>query len=190
MKNLRSFLVLLALMVSINGPHQGAIVDTPEGSWWFFHFQEWSPLGRIVHLQPMHWENGWPVMGIDFDGNGIGEPVMTVEGQLLKVKGRKTKEYLWTDDFEGSSLKPEWQWNHNPNDDAWSVSENKGRLTLHALQSNDFIHARNSLTLRTIGYQGTASPTMYGQSLWTVPPRNGEELALLRSVLPTNATMP
>ena len=142
---------------SINGPHQGAIVDTPEGSWWFFHFQEWSPLGRIVHLQPMHWENGWPVMGIDFDGNGIGEPVMTVEGQLLKVKGRKTKEYLWTDDFEGSSLKPEWQWNHNPNDDAWSVSENKGRLTLHALQSNDFTHARNSLTLRTIGYQGTAT---------------------------------
>ena len=60
---------------TINGPHQGAIVDTPDGQWAFFHFQHHHALGRVVHLQPMHWENDWPVIGVDFDRNGIGEPV-------------------------------------------------------------------------------------------------------------------
>ena len=36
----------------VNGPHQGALVDTPSGEWWFFHFQSVNPTGRIVHLQP------------------------------------------------------------------------------------------------------------------------------------------
>ena len=58
---------------SVNGPHQGAIVDTPYGEWWFVHFQQLGALGRVVHLQPMHWEDGWPVMGEDYDGNGQGE---------------------------------------------------------------------------------------------------------------------
>lgn len=60
---------------TINGPHQGAIVDTPDGQWAFFHFQHHDALGRVVHLQPMHWENGWPVIGVDLDRNGTGEPV-------------------------------------------------------------------------------------------------------------------
>ena len=59
----------------INGPHQGALVDTPDGTWWFYHFQETPVLGRVVHLQPAHWENDWPLMGVDMDRNGIGEPV-------------------------------------------------------------------------------------------------------------------
>lgn len=42
---------------NINGPHQGAMVDTPYGEWFFFHFQQYNPLGRVVHLQPMHWKN-------------------------------------------------------------------------------------------------------------------------------------
>ena len=142
----------------VNGPHQGAIVDTPEGSWWFFHFQEWSPLGRIVHLQPVRWEDGWPLMGVDSDGNGIGEPVaewpMPVKTNLPSTHA---SDVVWKDDFSGGILKPEWQWNHNPHDDAWSLTENAGRLTLHALQSADFVHARNTLTLRTLGYQGTAT---------------------------------
>ena len=59
----------------VNGPHQGALVDTPSGEWWFFHFQSVNPTGRIVHLQPAGWRGGWPEIGIDTDGNGIGEPV-------------------------------------------------------------------------------------------------------------------
>ena len=68
---------------NINGPHQGALVDTapsdsPEGgeqTWWFYHFQETPVLGRVVHLQPVRWQDDWPLMGVDYDGNGVGEPV-------------------------------------------------------------------------------------------------------------------
>ena len=49
---------------SVNGPHQGAWVDTPEGEDWFLHFQDVGAIGRLVHLQPMHWHNDWPVMGV------------------------------------------------------------------------------------------------------------------------------
>ena len=142
---------------AINGPHQGAIVDTPDGGWWFYHFQEWSPLGRIVHLQPVRWEDGWPLMGVDSDGNGIGEPVAEWQMPLGKSLKRKKGDVVWKDDFGSRTPKPEWQWNHNPNNGAWSLTENPGRLTFHALQSPAFILARNTLTLKTLGYRGTAS---------------------------------
>ena len=61
----------------INGPHQGGWVDTPDGKeYWFLHFQDKGPYGRVVHLQPMEWrQDGWPVIGVDPDGDGRGEPV-------------------------------------------------------------------------------------------------------------------
>lgn len=59
----------------INGFHQGAWVDTVTGKHWFVHFQDQGPYGRGVHLNPMSWKNHWPVMGVDYDGNGIGELV-------------------------------------------------------------------------------------------------------------------
>ena len=60
----------------INGPHQGAWVDTPTGEDWFLHFQDVGAYGRLVHLQPMKWVNDWPVIGIDKDGDGCGDPVL------------------------------------------------------------------------------------------------------------------
>ena len=61
---------------TINGPHQGAWVDTPEGEDWFLHFQDKGAYGRIVHLQPMEWRaDGWPQIGVDPDGDGVGQPV-------------------------------------------------------------------------------------------------------------------
>ena len=60
----------------VNGPHQGAWVDTITGEDWFLHFQDVYAGGRIVHLQPMHWENDWPVIGVNKPGNDYGEPVM------------------------------------------------------------------------------------------------------------------
>ena len=97
----------------INGPHQGAWVETPEGEDWFYHFQDVEAYGRIVHLQPMSWENDWPVMGEDKDGNGIGEPVKTHK------KPNVGKEYpvvtpVESTEFEGDSLGLQWQWNANP----------------------------------------------------------------------------
>ena len=61
----------------VNGPHQGAWVDTQTGEDWFLHFQDVGAYGRLVHLQPMIWKDGWPVIGTDKDGDGCGEPVST-----------------------------------------------------------------------------------------------------------------
>ena len=73
----------------VNGPHQGALVDTPDGEWWFFHFQFVQPIGRVVHLQPPHWKDGWPVIGVDIDMNGsldvVGTAVINSEQSLTGV---------------------------------------------------------------------------------------------------------
>ena len=59
----------------INGPHQGGWVDTPAGESWFLHFQDKGAYGRVLHLNPMKWVNDWPVIGVDRDGDGCGDPV-------------------------------------------------------------------------------------------------------------------
>ncbi|MBO4536810.1 MAG: family 43 glycosylhydrolase, partial [Bacteroidales bacterium] len=69
-------IVMAAAEGTINGPHQGAWVETPAGESWFLHFQDKGAYGRIVHLQPMAWRSdGWPVIGDDPDGDGVGQPV-------------------------------------------------------------------------------------------------------------------
>ena len=98
---------------AINGPHQGALVDTPSGEWWFLHFQDKGPYGRVVHLQPTVWKNGFPVMGLDADGDGTGEPVMTFKkpnvGATFPIMTPQD-----SDEFEGAALGPQWQWHANP----------------------------------------------------------------------------
>lgn len=146
-------IVLETGSTAVNGPHQGAIVDTPEGEWWFLHFQQLDALGRVVHLQPMHWEDGWPVMGEDYDGNGVGEPVARWQ---KPASARTTRRELpaSSDDFKGL-LGLQWQFNHNPVDDAWSVSRRKGYLALDALVAPSLREARNTLTQKLMGYRGT-----------------------------------
>ena len=69
-------IVLASAPGTVNGPHQGAWVDTPSGQDWFLHFQDKGAYGRIVHLQPMRWtSDGWPLIGEDPDGDGVGQPV-------------------------------------------------------------------------------------------------------------------
>lgn len=98
----------------INGPHQGAWVDTPNGEDWFYHFQDDDTYGRVVHMQPMKWEKDWPVMGIDADKNGIGEPVLTHK----KPNVGKTYPKITppeTDEFDGENIGIQWQWSANSN---------------------------------------------------------------------------
>lgn len=98
----------------INGPHQGAWVDTPNGESWFYHFQDVDAYGRIVHLQPMTWKNDWPIMGKDLDGNGIGEPVMShKKPNVGKIYPIETPAE--TDNFDGFNIGLQWQWNANNN---------------------------------------------------------------------------
>jgi beta-xylosidase len=96
---------------TVNGPHQGAWVTTPKGEDWFLHFQDRDAFGRIVHLQPMSWNADWPVMGRDLNGDGIGEPVMEYrnpDGQSLKAP-----DYSVRENFTGSHLSLDWQWQAN-----------------------------------------------------------------------------
>ncbi|KJD31095.1 glycoside hydrolase [Tamlana nanhaiensis] len=98
----------------INGPHQGAWVETPNAESWFYHFQDVDAYGRIVHLQPMSWKNDWPVMGEDFDGNGIGEPVAKHKKPNIG-KTYPIETPVETDIFDGDNIGLQWQWNANPN---------------------------------------------------------------------------
>ena len=135
---------------NINGPHQGALVDAPDGRWWFIHFQHAGAIGRIVHLQPVSWHDGWPQVGVDLDGNGVGEPVEEWE----MPSGKSTPRLPQTsDEFKSKQLSPQWQWNHNPDDSAWSLSEHQGSLTLHTLPANHIMTARNTLTQKVMGYE-------------------------------------
>ena len=141
---------------AVNGPHQGALVDTPDGEWWFYHFQSTPALGRVVHLQPARWKDDWPLIGVDIDGNGIGEPVgvWTKPNVTADVKPMLPQT---SDDFGQERLGLQWQWCHNPNNACWSLTERKGWLTIHAQPSPDLKNARNMLTQKTMGYQGEAT---------------------------------
>ena len=145
----------------VNGPHQGALVDTPDGQWWFYHFQETQTLGRVVHLQPACWRDGWPLMGVDIDGNGIGEPV----GVWKKPDVGKTekRQLALSDEFGDSRLGLQWQWCHNPVDEAWSLQAKRGWLTLKALPADQLRHSRNMLTQKTVGFHGEASTLLTRQ---------------------------
>ena len=115
----------------VNGPHQGAWVDTVTGQDWFLHFQDVYAGGRIVHLQPMHWENDWPIIGINKPGNDYGEPVMEyTKPDIGKSNSYPVCEPDTSDDFTSDKLGMQWQWNANYKKE-WYDLEN-GQLILHA----------------------------------------------------------
>jgi beta-xylosidase len=105
--------VLAQGQTETNGPHQGAWVDTQAGESWFIHFQDKRAYGRIVHLQPMNWMGDWPVMGVDPDGDGVGEPVLTYKKPNV---GRSWPSLAPadSDEFNDGTLAPQWQWHANP----------------------------------------------------------------------------
>ena len=110
-----SKIVMVQGQTNINGPHQGGWVDTPTGEDWFMHFQDVGAYGRLVHLQPMKWVDDWPVIGVDKDGDGCGEPVLTYK------KPNVGKNYpictpQESDEFDGYTLSPQWQWQANINE--------------------------------------------------------------------------
>jgi beta-xylosidase len=114
----------------INGPHQGGWVELRSGESWFVHFQDRGAYGRVVHLQPMEWKNDWPVIGVDADGDGKGEPVA---GHRKPNVGREYPEQApqTSDDFTSNKLGLQWQWHANPVANWMQLSQ--GRLRLHAV---------------------------------------------------------
>ncbi|MBB2144515.1 family 43 glycosylhydrolase [Pedobacter sp. LMG 31464] len=120
----------------INGPHQGAWVNTPSGEDWFLHFQDKNAYGRVVHLQPMKWINNWPVIGIDADGDGIGEPVLTYKKPSI-TKPVAISTPAESDEFNDVNLGLQWQWQANPSA-TWSfLNPAKGSLRLYSVKIPD-----------------------------------------------------
>ncbi|MEI6946982.1 glycoside hydrolase 43 family protein [Paraflavisolibacter sp. H34] len=114
----------------VNGPHQGAWVNTPTGEDWFLHFQDKEAYGRVVHLNPMKWVGDWPVIGVDKDGDGKGEPVTVYKKPNVGGKTYPRATPPDSDEFNGTSLGRQWQWAANPKA-TWSfMNTAKGSLRL------------------------------------------------------------
>lgn len=105
-------IVMVQGKTDINGPHQGAWVDTKTGENWFLNFQDLGPYGRVLHLNPMKWVNDWPVIGMDEDGDGTGEPVRTYKKPNVGKSYPKMTPPE-SDEFNGSELGLQWQWHAN-----------------------------------------------------------------------------
>lgn len=145
---------------TINGPHQGAWVDTKNGEDWFYHFQDADTYGRIVHLQPMKWINDWPFIGIDQDKNGIGEPVLTYKKPEISNKSEIINPSE-TDDFKGNDIGLQWQWSANPSIVWYSKLANQNFLRLFSIKvpenSNNLWTVPNLLTQKFPAPNFTAS---------------------------------
>ena len=126
------------------GVGQGTIVDAPDGKWYGIIFQDRGGVGRVLTLEPCTWKDGWPMLG---DANGDVPLTMT-----KPVLGYDGKGVVYSDDFSRPKLDLQWQWNHNPNDEAWSLTERKGclRLKTSRIAENLFM-APNTLTNRVEG---------------------------------------
>jgi len=115
-----------------NGPHQGAWVSTVTGEDWFLHFQDKGPYGRVVHLEPMVWKDGWPVIGEDKDGDGTGEPVASFRKPNVG-KTYPVSNPAEGDEFNGRELGLQWQWMANTQAGWYYMNIAMGSLRLYAL---------------------------------------------------------
>lgn len=119
----------------INGPHQGAWVDTQNGEDWFLHFQDKHAYGRVVHLQPARWKNDWLVIGEDKDGDGCGDPVLTWKKPNLPSSGNF--QPAEDDDFNSNKLGLQWQF-EGPYSQYWYFCDAaKSKLRLYGVQAPD-----------------------------------------------------
>jgi len=129
------------------GVAQGGLIDTPDGNWYAYLFRDFGAVGRIPYLVPVTWTDGWPVLGV------IGKVPASLN--LPASKGL-IPGIVASDEFsrkQGERALPlVWQWNHNPNNRLWSISDRKGylRLTTGRIDTSFFL-SRNTLTQRTIG---------------------------------------
>jgi beta-xylosidase len=121
----------------VNGPHQGAWVTTQTGEDWFLHFQDKEAYGRVVHLQPMKWVNGWPVIGIDKNGDGKGEPVLTYKKPNVG-KQQPVSTVQDSDEFNSTKLGLQWQWQANPKE-GWAFPTPNGSLRMFAVYNPDSV---------------------------------------------------
>ncbi len=136
------------------GIHQGALIKTQTGEWWTMLFVDQGPFGRFPSLQPVTWVDDWPMVGVQ------GKAVTTYR------KPNVGKEYPIkilpaSDDFNKTNLGMQWGWNHNPDSNRWSLTQNPGYLRLSTVKVvSNFREARNTLTQRMFMYYSDSLPTV------------------------------
>lgn len=137
--------ILQTNFAGFQGVGQGTIVDGPDGRWWGIIFQDRGGVGRVLTLEPCTWTDGWPMLG-DKDGNVPEEMDVPYPGNATE------KGIVYSDGFDSDKLDLQWEWNHNPMDCAWSLTERRGwlRLKTSRIAPNIFL-APNTLTNRTEG---------------------------------------
>ncbi len=128
------------------GIHQGALIETQTGEWWTMLFVDSGPFGRFPSLQPVTWTDGWPMIGID-------SKAVTKYRKPNVGKEYPAAIFPTSDEFNGSELPMQWGWNHNPDPEKWSLSENPGFLRLKTVRVVDSLQkAPNMLTQRIFAH--------------------------------------
>jgi beta-xylosidase len=144
------------LALQDKGVAQGGLVDTPDGKWFAYLFRDFGSVGRIPYLVPAKWEDGWPVLGID----GKVPDNLDLPASKGLIPG-----IVASDEFTRRKVEPAlllvWQWNHNPDNKLWSVTQRKGYLRLTTGRIDTvFVAARNTLTQRTFGPECSGSTSI------------------------------
>jgi beta-xylosidase len=135
----------IELLDDRTGGHQGAIVDLPDGSWYGFVMRDCGAVGRMTFMSPVFWSNDWPVFGTP------GAPGRVPAIARKPIPGQAVCQPATSDDFHASTLGLQWQWNHNPDNSRWSLTERPGWLRLRPTVAGDFWLAQNTLTQKGQG---------------------------------------
>lgn len=154
---------------AINGPHQGAWVDTPGGQDWFLHFQDRDAYGRVVLLQPLKWKDDWPVIGIDTNADGRGEPVLRHAKPRVPQQPRSAP--VADDDFDATPSLA-WQFGSNPGTDWLSVVN--GHLRLKSVSGSPDLYENGAILSQKLPAQSFCASTL----LRMTPLREGERSGL------------
>lgn len=138
------------------GVAQGGLIDKPDGTWYAYLFRDFGSVGRIPYLVPVKWVDGWPVLGVD----GKVPETLDLPANKSLIPGIAD-----SDEFTRKKKEPAlplvWQWNHNPDNSLWSLTERKGFMRLKTGRvDTSFLSARNTLTQRTIGPVCTGSTSL------------------------------
>jgi beta-xylosidase len=146
--------VLLNLPGPIAGggvPHQGGLVQTQNGDWYYMAFVDAYPGGRVPVLAPITWTaDGWPTLQLVNGAWGASYPRPN-----LPPPPRAVRPMIGADSFTTAALGPQWEWNHNPDNTRWSAGS--GLRLQTATVTGDLYEARNTLTHRIQGPTSTAT---------------------------------
>lgn len=134
-----------------NTVHQGALFNTPEGKWWTIMQEDLGALGRMPNLQPVKWVNDWPVVG------NKGIPYVSYTKPVTGISSPRIAMPT-NDNFRSYPLGMQWQWNHHPDNGAWSLFERPGWMRLHTSGITERLtQARNMLTQRIFAFSDRPS---------------------------------